>query len=71
MKEYTIKIGEIFTEKKAKELKEFLELKEKDFFQQLKSLKEDIHDWFWTEFDYSCMGQEWKDVEQIFNKYIK
>lgn len=31
MKEYTIKVGEVFTEEKAKELREYLELKDKDF----------------------------------------
>ena len=30
MKKYTIQIGEVFTEEKAKELKEYLELKDEE-----------------------------------------
>jgi len=32
-KTYTIQIGEIFTEEKAEELREYLELKDKDVYQ--------------------------------------
>ena len=42
MKEYTIQIGEVFTEEKAKELIEYLEMKEKDALMTRETTLKDI-----------------------------
>ena len=39
-KTYTIKVGEVFTKQKAKELEEHLELIGKDYYQVQKKLRE-------------------------------
>ena len=39
-KTYTIKVGEVFTKQKAKELKEYLELIDKDYYQTQKELRD-------------------------------
>ena len=41
-KEYTIQIGEVFTEEKAQELKEYLELKDKDILLARETAIKDI-----------------------------
>lgn len=69
MKKYTIQVGEVFTEQKAKELKEYLEARDNDLRELMWNPKNPRpHIW---ERSCECDGcQKNNEVEKLLSKEI-